>query len=70
MLERLRDYASEMVFAARVPYGLKSKLLLAIKTIQFDGVTPERLYQIYLSSEMHSAFTGVPARIDARFRWP
>jgi FkbM family methyltransferase len=35
MLERFRDYASEMAFAAKVPYGLKSKLLLAIKTIHF-----------------------------------
>jgi hypothetical protein len=36
------------------------------QTVQFDGTTPERLYEIYLNSEEHSAFTQHPAKIDAR----
>jgi hypothetical protein len=37
-----------------------------IQTTQFDRVTPQRLYQAYLSSAEHSAFTGYPANIDPR----
>jgi predicted enzyme related to lactoylglutathione lyase len=44
--------------------------------VQFDGVTPKRLYELYLSSKEHSAFTNFgkgpndsdyyPAEIDSR----
>jgi activator of HSP90 ATPase len=36
------------------------------QSIKFVNTTPERLYQIYMSSTEHSAFTGAPAVIDPR----
>src|SRR5438132_9786439 len=35
MLGRIRTYASELAFAARTGCDLRSRLLLAVKTIQF-----------------------------------
>jgi activator of HSP90 ATPase len=45
---------------------LKSNLLHAHLTAQFNAVTPERLYEIYVSGEEHARATGQPAAIEAR----
>ncbi len=34
------------------------------QTAEFDNVSPKRLYQIYMSSREHSAFTGFPAEVQ------
>jgi uncharacterized protein YndB with AHSA1/START domain len=45
---------------------MKSNLVHSHVTIQFDGVSPERVYEVYLSSKEHGAATGQSADIDAR----
>jgi hypothetical protein len=36
------------------------------QTVEFENVSPQRLYKIYMSSDEHSKFTGLPANIDPR----
>ena len=45
---------------------MKSNLLHAHLTTQFNGVAPERLYEIYVDADEHQRATGQPAAIDAR----
>jgi Activator of Hsp90 ATPase homolog 1-like protein len=45
---------------------MKSNLLHAHLTTQFAGVSPERLYQVYVTAEEHARATGQPAAIEAR----
>jgi activator of HSP90 ATPase len=45
---------------------MKSNLLHAHLTAQFNGVSPERLYEVYVNAEEHQRATGQPAAIDAR----
>jgi hypothetical protein len=45
---------------------MKSNLLHAHLTTQFNGVAPERLYEVYVTADEHGRATGQPAAIDAR----
>jgi hypothetical protein len=45
---------------------MKSNLMHADVTVQFNGVTPERLYEVYVDAEEHARATGQLALIDAR----
>jgi Activator of Hsp90 ATPase homolog 1-like protein len=45
---------------------MKSNLLQAHLTTQFNGVAPERLYEVYVNAEEHTRATGQPAAIDAK----
>ena len=45
---------------------MKSNLLHAHQTTQFNGVVPERLYKVYIDPREHALATGQPATIDAR----
>lgn len=45
---------------------MKSNLLHAHVTTQFNGIAPERLYDIYVDADEHARATGQPAAIDAR----
>jgi hypothetical protein len=45
---------------------MKSNLLHAHLTVQFNGIKPERLYQVYMSADEHARATGQPTAIDAR----
>ena len=43
---------------------MKSNLLHAHVTTQFTGVSPERIYDVYMSPAEHAAATGQPAAIE------
>jgi hypothetical protein len=45
---------------------MKSNLLHAHVTAQFNGVAPERIYGVYVDAGEHARATGQPAVIDAR----
>jgi hypothetical protein len=45
---------------------MKSNLLHAHVTAQFNGVAPERIYSVYVDADEHARATGHPAVIDAR----
>jgi activator of HSP90 ATPase len=45
---------------------VKSNLLHAHTTTQFNGVTPERLYAVYVDADEHARATGQAAAIEAR----
>jgi activator of HSP90 ATPase len=45
---------------------MKSNLLHAHVTAQFNGIAPERLYELYVNAAEHAGATGQPAAIDAR----
>src|ERR1700722_4462581 len=45
---------------------MKSNLLHAHVTTQFNGVAPDRVYEVYVNADEHAHATGQPAAIDAR----
>lgn len=57
---------SVLLFLALLLGSFSIKAATIQQTIQFSNTTPERLYQIFMSSQEYSAFTGETAVIDPR----